>query len=60
MTQPVLRLLASWMGALRRDQGVTMAEYALLLAVIALVVIGAAVLVGGNTANTLNATAGQM
>jgi Flp pilus assembly pilin Flp len=58
--QPVFRLLAASMSTLRRDGGVTMAEYALVVTVIALVVIGAAVVLGANTAGELNMTAGKV
>ncbi|MEO6859358.1 MAG: Flp family type IVb pilin [Solirubrobacteraceae bacterium] len=45
------------MDRLRSSEGQTMAEYALLIAVIALVVILAAVLLGGNVSSTLHNTA---
>jgi Flp pilus assembly pilin Flp len=45
------------MDRLRGSEGQTMAEYALLIAVIAVVVILAAVLLGGNVSSTLRNTA---
>ncbi len=45
---------------IRHQEGQTMAEYAILIAVIALVVIVAAVLLGANTSSILKSTAGKL
>lgn len=45
---------------MRHNEGQTMAEYGILIAVIALVVIVAAMLLGGNLKGLFNNTAGQV
>jgi pilus assembly protein Flp/PilA len=45
---------------LRCEAGQTMAEYGILIAVIALVVIAAAVLLGGSISSLFNSTAGSV
>jgi pilus assembly protein Flp/PilA len=45
---------------LRNDEGATMVEYALLVALIAVVVIGAVRLLGTNTSTVLNNAAGNI
>jgi Flp pilus assembly pilin Flp len=49
--------IARW---LRGSAGQTMAEYALLIAVVAVVVIVAATLLGGNVSSTLHSTANHL
>jgi pilus assembly protein Flp/PilA len=60
----MLNNLYSYLGALytqlRREEGQTMAEYGILIAVIALVVIAAAILLGGNLKTLFNSTAGSV
>ena len=50
-------LARSFIAAVRHEEGQTMAEYAILIAVVALVVIAAAVLLGGSISTILNTTA---
>ena len=45
---------------LRREEGQTMAEYGILIAVIALVVVVAAVTLGGSISTLFNSTAGKV
>lgn len=45
---------------MRQNEGQTMAEYGILIAVIALVVVVAAILLGGNLQGLFNSTAGQV
>lgn len=47
-----------WLG--QSDRGAGFIEYALLLALIAAVVVGAATALGDNTASTMNATASSV
>ena len=53
------RLIRGWCR-LGLESGQTMAEYALVIGVIALVVILAAVLFGNNASSTLHSTAGYL
>jgi Flp pilus assembly pilin Flp len=52
--------LGTTLDRLHRSEGQTMAEYALLIAVIAIVVIVAAVMLGGNVSSTLHNNAGYL
>ena len=45
---------------LRREEGQTMAEYGLLIALVAIVVIGAITLLGNNLSTAFNSIAGQV
>jgi pilus assembly protein Flp/PilA len=45
---------------IRREDGQTMAEYGILIAVIALVVVAAAVILGGSISSLFNGTAGKL
>jgi Flp pilus assembly pilin Flp len=45
-------VLSSVLTRLRREEGQTMAEYGILIGVIAIVVVAAAVLLGGSFSNT--------
>jgi pilus assembly protein Flp/PilA len=60
----MLNNIYAYVGALvtqlRREEGQTMAEYGILIAVIALVVIAAAVLLGGSISSLFNSTAGKV
>ena len=47
-------------GRLRREEGQTMAEYAVVLGVVTLLVIGAITLLGTNIMNALNRVAGYI
>ena len=48
----------TWLARARREDGQTMAEYAVVLAVVALLVIGAITLLSTNIGNELNKVAG--
>ena len=50
-------LVADVAGALRREEGQTMAEYGVVLAVITLAVIAAITLLSGNVSNAINSVA---
>jgi Flp pilus assembly pilin Flp len=52
--------IANIVRRLQFSTGQTMAEYALLVAVIALIVIVAATLMGGNVSSTLHSTANYL
>lgn len=53
--------VVSWLKARFSDEGgASLVEYALLLALIAVVAIGALILLGHSVSNTLNNTAGQL
>jgi pilus assembly protein Flp/PilA len=52
--------LSSTLSRLRREEGQTMAEYGILIAVIAIVVVAAAVLLGGKITNLFNNTASSL
>lgn len=47
-------LVTSWLGRRRDERGASLVEYALLLALVVVVAIGALVLVGGGTTNLIN------
>jgi Flp pilus assembly pilin Flp len=51
-------LAADAVSALRREEGQTMAEYGVVLAVITLAVIAAITLLAGNVTNAINSVAG--
>jgi pilus assembly protein Flp/PilA len=54
------RIVRASRGFLRNEEGATMVEYALLVTLIAIVVIGAVTLLGSNTNNKLNDAAGNL
>lgn len=45
---------------MRNDEGQTMAEYGILIAVIALVVVAAAIILGGSLSSLFSSTAGKV
>lgn len=47
-------LVTSWLDRRHDERGASLVEYALLLALVVVVAIGALVLVGGGTSNLLN------
>lgn len=51
---------SSLLATLHREEGQTMAEYGLLLAVIAVVVVAAAVILGSSISNLFTTVAGSM
>ncbi|MDQ6836326.1 MAG: Flp family type IVb pilin [Actinomycetota bacterium] len=60
MEQHLARLVRYTYTRLESQAGQTMAEYGLLIAIIALVVLIAAVALGGNISAVLNSTVGQL
>jgi pilus assembly protein Flp/PilA len=53
-------VLSMMMVRMRRDEGQTMAEYGILIAVIALIVVVAAVVLGSSISGLFNSTAGKV
>lgn len=53
-------VLSTMRAHMRREDGQTMAEYGILIAVIALVVVVAAILLGGSISSLFGSTAGQL
>jgi len=54
------QLLSRIIAAAGRDEGQTMAEYGILIAVIALIVVVAAVVLGGSISGLFSSTSGQV
>jgi Flp pilus assembly pilin Flp len=54
------QLLRSFYGSVRREDGQTMAEYGILIAVIALIVVLAAVTLGGSISSLFSSTSGSL
>jgi len=54
------QLLCRLIAAAGRNEGQTMAEYGILIAVIALIVVVAAVVLGGSISGLFSSTAGQV
>jgi pilus assembly protein Flp/PilA len=50
----MLNVLLARVAVLRREGGQSLVEYALIIALVAIVVIAALVLIGGNITNTFN------
>lgn len=57
---PLRNLVASFVTRLYDEEGQTMAEYGILVAVIALIAIAGAVLLGQNLLSVFNKIAGQL
>jgi Flp pilus assembly pilin Flp len=57
---PLSRLLTRLLAAAGRSEGQTMAEYGILIAVIALIVVVAAVVLGSSISGLFSSTAGQV
>jgi pilus assembly protein Flp/PilA len=53
-------LVTIFAARFRREQGQTMAEYGILIAVIAIIVVLAATLLGSNLSGLFNTTAGKV
>lgn len=53
-------MLSILMNALRRDEGATMVEYGLMVALIAIVALAAVQVLGGNVSNTFTDVANNL
>lgn len=60
MINGLFDLVSLMVARFRNQEGQTMAEYGILIAVIAIVVIVAAVLLGGSISSLFNSTAGKV
>jgi pilus assembly protein Flp/PilA len=53
-------IVSMMLARLRREDGQTMAEYGILIAVIALIVVVAAVILGSSISNLFSSTSGKL
>jgi pilus assembly protein Flp/PilA len=60
MNSYLAQLLRSFYDSVRREDGQTMAEYGILIAVIALIVVLAAVTLGGSISSLFGSTSGSL
>jgi pilus assembly protein Flp/PilA len=60
MLNSLFDLVTIFTARLRREEGQTMAEYGILIAVIALVVVLAAITLGGSISSLFNSTSGKL
>ena len=56
----LLDLVTIFAARLRRQEGQTMAEYGILIAVIAIIVVVAAAVLGGSISSLFNGTSGKL
>lgn len=56
----ILDLVTIFMARFRREDGQTMAEYGILIAVIAIIVVVAATLLGSSISSLFNSTSGKL
>jgi Flp pilus assembly pilin Flp len=60
MLNSLIVLVSTFMAGTRKEEGQTMAEYGILIAVIALVVVALAVTLGSSIANLFGSTASKL